>query len=815
LPGKFIFAAKLSTMTDERPQMKTFFHILIKSIDPQLGGMETSALRIANFFLDMGRTRVAIYERRSEGTLVSDNDRLEFINMTSTRSLLARPLDNESFAQDVHENSRLDKLCLSSLIRQKQLAYPNLRHVIVSFYISRSGFIAQLVANDLRIPHIACVRGTDFNKDFFSPLRFPATDFVLKQANFIITTNNFQKETLVNYLGRQTRIKTIYNSVPDLLLDPLWAPHNRAYVQLFADCGYSYKKSTHILLSSVLKAHNDGFPVHLCLVGSMDMDRKKYWLELKDHYQKNNPEIFELQDYVSRDAIRSLLLESDIYCSASIGEGCSNGSLLALSLGIPIVSTDTGALSELAQDDPSVFLSLPGNIKDLEDNIRTAAAKYLKKELIVNRDLAVIKKLVGSDREKYEWSEVVAELLPKRDTVKRAAQKRVLFFVHDGNGLGHLRRLSRLAHEIQGDCAALVVSGHRAASFIVPPECEYVHLPSFDSLLPNKSGYWGRKPFLEINKEGAIKLRVSILNSIIESFDPDAIVVDYLPLGKYNELIEIIKTHRSLKYFIMRGVLDHTDNVRIDILGGEREYALANYFHRILVSSDQAICDVSKEYDLGPAISSKLSYIGYVSNAVSKHMIKKMRTERGLLPGDLWVICSAGGGALGEKLTYECEKLSQLFPEHYFDIILGPRSSRQWEFLSGDIALEGNTRLLREFHNLSLLHAAGDIVICPGGYNSLVEAMEGESRIICVPAQLRSNDEQYIHSQRLKAFYPIEMATNTHELISCFKSVLNNMDSEIGPIRKKLNFNGIENFRKILFSDLGINYYENVKERIR
>src|SRR5579872_3365057 len=86
-------------------------------------------------------------------------------------------------------------------------------------------------------------------------------------------------------------------------------------------------------------------------------------------------------------------------------------------------------------------------------------------------------------------------------------QKRIIFFVHDGTGLGHLRRLARIAKNLQGPYSCLIVTGHRAAYWFVSEESEYVHLPSLDNLLPSKSLYWGLKPFVEMNKKEVFELR--------------------------------------------------------------------------------------------------------------------------------------------------------------------------------------------------------------------------------------------------------------------------------------------------------------------
>jgi predicted glycosyltransferase len=790
--------------------MNIYFHVLINSIDARLGGMESSAQRIVKHFLDLGKTRVTVYERNSDNlpalndvsNQFAGEDNIEIIQLNEIKSVLAKPLNPITFENNVHENARLDKLCLTSLIKEKQQIYSECKHLIVSFYISGYGFIAQHLANELQIPHIACVRGTDFNKDFFSPYRFSSVEFVLKNAKYIVTTNQTQEKILTPFLGKETEIKTIYNSIPEELNGDLWKHRSKDFVRIVADCGYSYKKSTQILLKVISELSLEGLPIKLMLAGSTDPSSQDFWTEQRNTYKKMLPEVFDFNDYLSREQIHSVILDGDIYCSATIGEGCSNGSLLALNLGIPIVATKTGAIGEIAEDDSSIFLSEPSDIEKFKNNLRSAVTKCLNGDLKIERNIEEIRKLSSTKKEKFEWANVISDVLPKKITIQKSRQKRVLFYVHNGTGLGHLRRLSRLASAIQGECACLVVSGHRAASFIVGSDSEYVHLPSYDNLIANKSRYWGRKPFMEISRENAVKFRTSLINSTIELFEPDVIVVDYLPLGKYQELSSIISNHPAKKYFIMRGVMDHSDNVHIDALNAEGENALEEYYDRILVACDEKICDVVKEYNLSQKISTKLNYIGYVSEPVSRISVDKIRRERGLNPKDIWVVCSAGGGALGEKFISECEKLSQCFPNFHFDIVIGPRSSLNWEFLSGETIQSGNVRLHRECHHMSSLNAAGDIVICSGGYNSLVEAMEGGKRIICVPVQHRTNDEQYIHPHRLKNFYPIEIVTDLYELSSCLKKVTQETDQPGVSIRTMLNFEGIDNFQRIILSDL-------------
>ncbi|MFN0247167.1 MAG: glycosyltransferase family 4 protein [Kofleriaceae bacterium] len=52
----------------------------------------------------------------------------------------------------------------------------------------------------------------------------------------------------------------------------------------------------------------------------------------------------------SRDAVRAALSTADVYVSPSVSEGVSNAALEAMAMGVPIVSTDVGGMSEAIRD---------------------------------------------------------------------------------------------------------------------------------------------------------------------------------------------------------------------------------------------------------------------------------------------------------------------------------------------------------------------------------------------------------------------------------------------------------------------------------
>jgi predicted glycosyltransferase len=387
-------------------------------------------------------------------------------------------------------------------------------------------------------------------------------------------------------------------------------------------------------------------------------------------------------------------------------------------------------------------------------------------------------------------------------------QKRIIFFVFDGGyGVGHLRRLTRIAKELQGPFSCLIITGHRTvAHWFTPEECEYVHLPSWDSLIAAKSQYWGRKPFVEMNEKEAIKLRKEIIKGIIKGYKPDAIFVDHIPLGKEEELAEVIKNTKVKKYYVTRGFLNETENIQKLILGGKAKEYLEKYYDRIFVACDEKICNFGQKYNLSQTLQEKITYTGYVVEKPSADQLLKIRNERGLKSDDIWIVCSAGGGQIGEKLIKKCIGLSSTFKNVFFDIILGPRSCIVWEEITSTYMDRENVRLHKESTYLPLLHASADIFVSTGGYNSLLEALQGNPLIICCPARENHQDEQYTHASHLSPYININITTDLEDLKAA-------LEDKIALVRKRekrdlrdgLNFMGAKNIKKILCDDFCIN----------
>jgi predicted glycosyltransferase len=393
-------------------------------------------------------------------------------------------------------------------------------------------------------------------------------------------------------------------------------------------------------------------------------------------------------------------------------------------------------------------------------------------------------------------------------------QKKAMFFVFDGGlGIGHLRRIARLAKRLQGRFACLIVTGHRAAAdWFVPAECEYIRLPSWDGLLESKARYWGRKPFILLDEAEAVRLRKDILRPLVEAFRPDVIFVDHLPLGSRNELEDIIRNAPCLKYLVTRGILNETGGLpgvagidRQLVLSGKAYEYLRLYYHRLLVASDSKVFDFSTRYNIVPDIRQKTIQTGYIIDSVSQQLIKGVRKDRGLESGETWVVASVGGGQFGEKLIERCVGLARVCPNIAFDIILGPRSRFPWKHRHRTVVIRGNLRLHKEVSNMPYLHASADLVISSGGYNSILETLQGNAKILCFPTWKDQRDEQYHHASCLKEFVDIQVSTDLSELPVMFNRTISSIRNDsVHDRRKELDFDGATAIKRIVLKDLGL-----------
>lgn len=371
--------------------------------------------------------------------------------------------------------------------------------------------------------------------------------------------------------------------------------------------------------------------------------------------------------------------------------------------------------------------------------------------------------------------------------------RKVMLFAYDGTGLGHLMRLVKIAWGLSEECQVMVVSGHKAMPDIIPEEIQYYLLPNFSELREEK----------RYTNEQTNKVRIKILENLIIDFMPDVFVTDYLPLGKRCELARIITSYNCLKYFVLRSDIGGDRLTHEDVFSNRNIAILKRYYHRILLASDPIVTSLEVYSWLPTDILDMIVYIGCVTYPVSTKQI--IDTRLAYLTGHTqkWMVCSAGGGRISQDFSKKCIEMAKdkRFADWKIDIILGNYSQLPWPYGQTETFSIGNITIHRKLKNLYLLHASADCVICAGGYNSLIESMQGKDKYIFAYSVMDfAIEEEQVHNIRnFGKYYPITEIPSLNSMADLIFSKTLRVQSNDNI---SLNLNGIENAKRLIIEDL-------------
>jgi len=378
---------------------------------------------------------------------------------------------------------------------------------------------------------------------------------------------------------------------------------------------------------------------------------------------------------------------------------------------------------------------------------------------------------------------------------------KVMLFAYDGTGLGHLMRLIKIAWGLSRVCQVIVVSGHKAMPDIIPKGIKYYLLPNFYELREENS----------YTNEQTNMIRMNILEKLIQDFAPNAFITDYLPLGKRCELTKIIVRYNCLKYFVLRSDIGGEELTHKDVFSKRNIAALRKFYHRILLASDPIVTSPEVYSWLPKDIRDKIVYIGCVTYPVSTIQIKETRSVYLNHQKKKWMVCSAGGGKISRNFSTKCIKMSQdkRFADWKIDIILGNYSEMPWIYGNSETQTIDNVTIHRKLKDLYLLHASADCVVCSGGYNSLLESMQGRVKNIFSYSVMdfAVEEEQINNIRNFGKFYPITEITSLETMTDL---IISHVNRSLPMVKQKIDFNGIEHAVYLIINDIKQNSLYNI-----
>jgi glycosyltransferase involved in cell wall biosynthesis len=385
-------------------------HMVTSSFDVSNGGVAQSSVRIARHLASAAKHVYFYSLHPGDGSPSSEWPlNVETISIGPARVALCEPLGTTA-SSGSGEVFTAEFLLLRSSIAKRIDRSKGAGHLIISFFASHAGFLAQHLSISLNLPHLASLRGSDFTRDLRHPSRFAAVAFVLLGASVVVTTNLEQEKTVAEALNIRHKLVTIYNAVRSTIR--YRRPLESLPIRIVSDCGYSFKKGTYILIKAVSKLLAQGLPVHLTIVGPTESNEASFWCEIKKDRRSNKLETFALRDWVPREDVEALLIGGHIYASATLGEGSSNARLGALACGIPMVTTRCGTLADIADGEEQVVLCEPGEEAEFFSALEGMVRRVLVSDVSAS-DVTVAKwrDMLDEEREGEQWRKVAERAL--------------------------------------------------------------------------------------------------------------------------------------------------------------------------------------------------------------------------------------------------------------------------------------------------------------------------------------------------------------------------------------------------------------------
>ena len=349
---------------------------------------------------------------------------------------------------------------------------------------------------------------------------------------------------------------------------------------------------------------------------------------------------------------------------------------------------------------------------------------------------------------------------------------RVLFYSHNGVGVGHLQRQLDLAKAYRArhpDAAVLLATGsHAAAMFEFPDGIDFVKLPSLT--MTDRYRTW-RPRDLPLALEQVVHLRSKLLERIVEDFVPDLLVADFMPAGPYGELLpalERLERRGGIAVAGFRDVIDEPGFVR-ELWAETGVYdVLRDHYAAICVYGDPTMVDFVADYRLDEDLAERLHYCGYLGRA------PRQAGDIPLYPRP-FVVATCGGGADGSPLIED------------FLHAAGPLRRElggTWLAISGPLMpYDEHLRLVRlaERHGVQLRRivpelrahlAIADCVVSMPGYNTVCDVLSFRRPAIFLPRKGPSQ-EQMLRARRLEEWGSAQMLLEPDQLPAALIRALN------------------------------------------
>lgn len=330
-----------------------------------------------------------------------------------------------------------------------------------------------------------------------------------------------------------------------------------------------------------------------------------------------------------------------------------------------------------------------------------------------------------------------------------------MFYSHDTFGLGHLRRSRALASALtqaDPDTSAIILTGSPVAGrFTFPERVDHIRLPGVTKLT---DGTYVSQT-LGMGIDDTTSLRAGIIQTAIEQYEPDLLIVDKEPTGFRGELLPTLEwlrlRGRTRTVLGLRDVLDEPEVLAAEWNRKGALSAAEKFYDEIWVYGVRDIYDPTSGLALSDDLRSRMHWTGYLRREI---------TDVADIPGIPYVLITPGGGGDGAAMVSLALEAYEQDPTLQPDAVLvyGP-------FLSGEVRdafdarvnkLAGRVSAVGFDSRIESLFAGAEGVICMGGYNTFCEVLSFDKRAVIVP-RTKPRLEQWLRASRAEELGLVRM----------------------------------------------------------
>jgi predicted glycosyltransferase len=329
-------------------------------------------------------------------------------------------------------------------------------------------------------------------------------------------------------------------------------------------------------------------------------------------------------------------------------------------------------------------------------------------------------------------------------------------YSHDTYGLGHIRRTMAIAAHLLGPRVnILILTGSPIAGrFSFPEQIDFVRIPGMikktnDEYLPLS---------IKINARHALDIRKNIITATAKTFQPQLFIVDKEPLGLRKEVLPTLKWLQRSRpdtraILGLRDIMDDAATVKKDWQDKGVYEILQNLYSEIWVYGNREFYDPIKEYDIAESISQKMYFTGYIPRKIpGPEAVRHIRKEFGVKAEEKLVVVTTGGGGDGYLVMRNYVNMleSAAKPLPFKSVLITgpfmPKNKRRKIFKR---ARKMGVRGYHFYRQMEKIFAAGDLVVCMGGYNTLCEILNQGTPSLVIPRET-PRKEQLIRAQAFK-----------------------------------------------------------------